>query len=395
MAGRARARRRRRVRRGFLAAALVLGLLGAGAIHVLTSESGQALLVRAGLTDRFLDRLEVHLDVALAERFLDLGLLRSDLRAGAILEDGVEVREYSFRTPPHLTPSQCNLGITRAARAAGAEVLRAEEYHRRGGTIVLWLGFGSHVTHRVVVRPRVPAPEPSHEPAPRVALVIDDLGHNMNATTLEVFELGIPLTVAVLPDLPSSRAAFRAAQHYGVPALLHLPMEPERDLDPGKTPVTVGMSEAEIGALIDRHYRRYGVFIGINNHMGSRATADRATMRAFAAVLAKRGLFFFDSLTTPRSLAHQMSRQMGVWSIRNDLFLDDRTRSAETVADNVTRLCEMAREHGLAVGIAHPRHYTMQALRAMLPRLQAEGIEFVTLEDLRGDTKTTAHAAGS
>jgi polysaccharide deacetylase 2 family uncharacterized protein YibQ len=228
-----------------------------------------------------------------------------------------------------------------------------------------------------------------------VALVIDDLGHNMNATTMGVFELGVSLTVAVLPDLPNSHAAFRAAEEHGVPALLHLPMESERDLDPGDAPITVGMSESEIEAVVDHYYREYQTFVGINNHMGSRATADARTMRAVAKALRRRDLFFFDSLTTPRSVAYKVSKTNGIWSIRNDLFLDDRTRSAETVADNLVRICDLARKCGAAVGIAHPRPYTLQALRAMLPRLQAEGIEFVTLESLRGGPKQTAHAAGS
>ncbi|UCE02048.1 MAG: divergent polysaccharide deacetylase family protein [Candidatus Latescibacterota bacterium] len=391
MARRAAKRRRRRMRPGFLLAATIVALLAVAAIYTWTSRSGQAFLVRTGLTDRFLDDLTLHLDVALAERFLEMGLLGSDLRARRVLAGETEVREYRFQAPSHLTPTQCNLRITRAGLAAGALVVRAEENHRRGGEVVVWLGFGPHVTHRVVVQPAPPKPAPTTEPAPRIALIIDDLGHNMNATTRAVFDLGIPLTVAVLPDLPNSEAAFRLAAERGVPAILHLPMEPEGRLDPGRQPVTVGMGETEIEALLERHQTRYPTFIGVNNHMGSRATADRSTMRALASVLKRRDLFFIDSQTTPNSVGYEAARQCGLWTIRNDLFLDSETRSAETVALNLMELCDVARQTGLAVGIAHPRPYTVQALRALLPRLQAEGFEFVTLVVLRdGDAHDTA-----
>ena len=368
----------------FLLVALVLGLPFIAAAYLLTSEPGQALLLRTGITDRFLAPLTVHLDLALAERFLDMGLLRGDLRARRITQDEGVLREYSFRAPPHLTPTQCNVWLSRAAEAVGAQVVRAEENHKRGGEVVVWVGFGKHVTHRVVVRPTLPIapPEPS-QPAVRIALVIDDLGHNMNSTTRGIFELGVPLTVAVLPDLANSREAFREAHERGFPVLLHLPMEPERDMDPGRNPVRVGMNATDIDALIARHQERYDHFIGVNNHLGSRATADRNTMRALALVLARRGLFFLDSVTTPQSLGYEESHQRGVWSIRNDLFLDDGTESVEEVAANLIQLGALARERGLAVGIAHPRPYTLQALRALLPRLQAEGIHFVTLEELR------------
>lgn len=384
------AKRAKRGRRGvrplFLLVVLVLAVPLATAAYLLSTESGQALLLRAGLTDRFLTQLTVHLDVTLAERFLDMGLLRGDLRARRVMSGEEELREYTFRAPPHLTPTQCNLWLSRAVQAAGAHVVRAEESHKRGGEVVLWVGFGEHVTHRVVIRPPAPIAmaEPS-EPAVRVALVIDDLGHNLNSTTRGIFELGVPLTVAVLPDLANSRDAFREARERGVPVMLHLPMEPERDMNPGEHPVRVGMSATEIDALLARHVQRYGEFIGVNNHMGSAATADHATMRALALVLARRGLFFLDSVTTPRSVAYAEARKRGIWSIRNDLFLDDKTDSAQDVAANLTQLCEIARQNGLAVGIAHPRPYTLQALQAMLPRLQAEGIEFITLEELRAE----------
>jgi polysaccharide deacetylase 2 family uncharacterized protein YibQ len=354
--------------------------------YLFTSESGQALLLRAGLTDRFLEPLTVHLDLALAENFLNMGLLRGDLRARRVLQDETELREYTFRAPPHLTPTQCNLWLTRTVRTAGGNVVRAEENHKRGGEVVLWVGFGDDITHRLVVRapePGVPPREPP--PAARVALVIDDLGHNMNSTTRGIFELGVPLTVAVLPNLANSGDAFREARERGVPVLLHLPMEPERNVNPGREPIRVGMSSTDIDAVIGRHLARYGEFIGVNNHMGSRATADAGTMDALAVVLARRDLFFLDSVTTPRSVGYRRSRQHGVWSLRNDLFLDDGTESAQEVASNLFQLCEIARNRGIAVGIAHPRPYTLQALRALLPRLLAEGIHFVTLEELRAD----------
>ncbi len=407
-AARAKPRRRRsdgaRRKRGgraprplFLLVALVLAVPLLAAAYLLTTEPGQALLLRTGVTERFLPSLTVHLDLALAESFLDMGLLRGDLRARRVTQDGSELREYTFRSPPHLTPTQCNAWLSRTALTVGAEVVRAEENHKRGGEVVLWMGFGDHVTHRLVVRPTPapPPPEPSQPPV-RVALVIDDLGHNMNSTTRGIFELGVPLTVAVLPDLANSSDAFREARKRGVPVLLHLPMEPERRMNPGRNPVLVGMNATDIDAIVGRHHERYGGFIGVNNHMGSRATADRGTMSALSLVLARRGLFFLDSVTTPHSVGYATARERGVWSIRNDLFLDDGTESALDVASNLIQLVKLARERGLAVGIAHSRPYTLQALRALLPRLRAEGVHFVTLEELRAEAEEarTSRAAG-
>jgi polysaccharide deacetylase 2 family uncharacterized protein YibQ len=72
--------------------------------------------------------------------------------------------------------------------------------------------------------------------------------------------------------------------------------------------------------------------------------------------------------------------------VANDLFLDDGEESQEQVEANLDRLARMARKRGLAIGIAHPHPETLAALRAALPRLQADGYEFVTLESLRPAT---------
>jgi len=382
----------KRGRRGRAAALVVflglLALIAAAALGALRTTRGQAFAVRCGVGDRFIPTLSGKLEGVLDRTFVAMGLTDAELR----VKRRARAHEYEFEAPRHLTPTLCNLWITRAANAAGASVLRAEEWHQKNGAVVLWLGFGSQLTHYVMV---TPAPEPSTavETPPCIALVIDDLGQTMNATAKGVLGLDVPLTIAVLPDLRASSAAFKAAQEHGRPALLHLPMEPEGDGNPGEHPLQIGMSDAEIDALIDRHYKKYKSFVGVNNHMGSRATTDFRTMRALAVALDRHGLFLLDSMTSPRSVAYDAARQRGIWSVRNDLFLDAGDGSAAHVVEALLKLGAIARANGCAVGIAHPRPHTLEALRATIPRLQAEGFRFVTLPDLREDG-ATARAGG-
>ena len=63
--------------------------------------------------------------------------------------------------------------------------------------------------------------------------------------------------------------------------------------------------------------------VGVNNHMGSAATADPRVMRAVARVLARRGLFFVDSRTTTATVAERVVREEGVLSVSRRVFLDD------------------------------------------------------------------------
>jgi len=374
---------------------IAVACIAAAGVRLVASDRGQVLLVRAGLGGRFVPALSSHLDVALARCFLDLGLLRGDVRAKALDRSGRRVRQYAFDSPPHLTPTLCQAAIDRAARRAHATVLHAEVTHQRGSELVLELGFGARApTHRIVVRPPPPpAALAARSGGARVALVLDDLGHNMNATTRGFFELGVPLTVSVLPDQPKSKAVFEAAQEHGFPALLHVPMQPDGDADAGSDPITIDMEPEHIAARINRLRERYPQFIGVNNHMGSRATADRRTMTALLGTLRQHNVFFLDSQTTARSLAPRVARELGMWCPRNDLFLDDGVKPSDDVAANLERLAALAKRRGVAIGILHPHAETLAALRIHVPRLQAEGVRFVTVESLRPKSRALAKEA--
>jgi len=365
---------------------LMLAVVAAafGALRLSTSDRGQAFLVRYGITRHFVPQLGTRLDVALAQQFVVMGLERGDVKLRNAVLAGRRVREYSFASPQHLSPTLCHAGLRDAARRVSAEVLSAEMHHDKGDELELVLGFGHVPTHRILIRPAAPPPVIAGRPQrPRLALLVDDLGNNMNGTTRGILDLPVPFTIAVLPDLRDSDDVLEEAHKRGVPALLHLPMEPEGGADPGKHAIKVGMDAEAIEALVDKQLRRYKTVFGINNHMGSRATADRPTMQALMQVLRRRDLVFVDSQTTPHSLGRSTAREAGVWCVANDLFLDDGEESQEQVEANLDRLARMARKRGLAIGIAHPHPETLAALRAALPRLQADGYEFVTLESLR------------
>ena len=382
--GRVRRRTRRAASPAFWSI-VVTALVATACLRLVASDRGQVLLVRAGVGRHFLPQLGTGLDVALARSFLEMGLLRGDLRAKVLQDGGRRVRQYSFEVPPHLTPTLCHESIDCAARRAHGRVLRAEVSHQRGEELVLVLGFGPRApTHRILVRPSPPpAVASARSGGPRCVLVLDDLGHNMNATTQGFFELGVPLTVSVLPDLSKSKAAFEAAQEHGFPALLHLPMQPDGDADAGRDPITVDMEPEQIASRVERLRKRYPHFIGVNNHMGSRATASRRTMTALLGALQQHEVFFLDSQTTARSQGPRVARELGMWCPRNDLFLDDGEKPSDDVVANLERLVALARRRGVAVGIMHPHAETLAALRIHLPRLQAEGVRFVTLESLR------------
>jgi polysaccharide deacetylase 2 family uncharacterized protein YibQ len=116
--------------------------------------------------------------------------------------------------------------------------------------------------------------------------------------------------------------------------------------------------------------------------MGSAATADAPTMAALMQELRRRGLFFVDSQTSDRSVAYAEAARAGIPVLRNRIFLDHDEPEPAVMLQRLSTLVDVARARGFAVGIGHPHALTARILATEIPRLQAEGIRFLTVSEL-------------
>ncbi len=231
--------------------------------------------------------------------------------------------------------------------------------------------------------PAVTTPEPGASEGPRVAIVIDDLGANLRAAK-SLLAISQPLTFAVLPKLTHSREIAEAAAAAGHDVLLHLPMEP---LDypaknPGPGALLRSMTPEAMSEVLRDNLASVPHAVGVNNHMGSRLTQDEETMRLILTTLNERRLFFLDSYTTPRSVVSQVARELGMPTASRHVFLDHEPGDPAYVAAQMERLAAVARKHGAAIGIGHPRPSTISALKEHLPKLSEAGIAVVPLSTL-------------
>ncbi len=216
----------------------------------------------------------------------------------------------------------------------------------------------------------------------RAAIIIDDLGADEHAAQ-RLLALPYPLTFSVLPDLPHSAATAEEAYRGGRVVMLHLPMEPEpgAPASPGPGEIKVGMTSPEVTRLITTDLSTVPHVEGVNNHMGSRATADPRLMAVVMKVLAERRLFFVDSRTTAATTALDAARHAGIPAFYRSVFLDD----TETVDYSLGQLSEFRRvieEHGVAIAIGHPHPTTISALAQFLPQLEMDDIELVPASEL-------------
>jgi uncharacterized protein len=227
---------------------------------------------------------------------------------------------------------------------------------------------------------------------PEVAIVIDDLGADL-ARTDRALALPKPVALSFLPYADATGFLAGEAARAGHEVLLHMPMEAQGEHDAGPLALTAGLAPDEIRRRLDAALARVPQAIGINNHMGSRVTADRATLIPVAEDLARRHLFFFDSRTTPDTQVVAVARAFGVASTGRDVFLDDE-ETADAIGVQLQALEARARAQGVAIAIGHPHDVTLSAIAAWTARSAGRGFVLVPLtEALQRKTEREARLA--
>jgi hypothetical protein len=158
-----------------------------------------------------------------------------------------------------------------------------------------------------VVPGDTPAAGKSSAPG-RLAIIIDDMGSSMQEAR-SLAGIGVPLTFAIIPGLHSYREVAAFAASGAIETMIHIPMQakewPERRLE--SNGLLVSMDEAAIGERLEEFMRSLPKAVGANNHMGSEFTEHEDKMRVVLTALKGRGLFFVDSVTSPRTVGTRLA----------------------------------------------------------------------------------------
>ncbi len=219
----------------------------------------------------------------------------------------------------------------------------------------------------------------------KIAVVVDDFGNGQAGTEL-MMELPIPFVAAVMPFLPTTKRDAEWAHRLGKEVIVHLPMEPKNGktswLGPGA--ISTRLPDDEIRRRVIAAVEDVPHAVGINNHMGSKATTDERVMRVVLNVCKERSLYFLDSRTAYRSIVGKLAKEIGVPTAENHLFMDDiYTRSH--ILKQALKLQKHVREHDSTIVIGHvgpPGKHTSEILKQTIPTLQQLGGHFVPASQL-------------
>ncbi|MDP7600089.1 MAG: divergent polysaccharide deacetylase family protein, partial [Rhodospirillales bacterium] len=215
-------------------------------------------------------------------------------------------------------------------------------------------------------------------PGPQIAIVIDDAGLDRKRTAAAI-NLPGPLTIAFLTyagALPKQAGAARKAGHE---IMAHMAMEPlDKSVDPGPNVLQSDIEAAEILKRLTWGLDRFAGYVGINNHMGSRFTADSFGMNVVMRELKRRGLLFVDSRTSGQTVGASVALANDVPFTQRNIFLDN-VPTVEAVNKQLRRMEIFAKRNGTAVAIGHPRDATIMALSQWLAVMAEKGFVLVPI----------------
>lgn len=298
-------------------------------------------------------------------------------------------RQLLITIPNELSAEAVQQTLQSGINNAGGQVLGSQPDHYQGLDVLrLDIGFKDKVAGEeiTIISDRVylfkekgnlaVVPKTESKGRGQMAIVIDDFGYSKEPIGAFVM-IDRPLTFAVLPYHPFSNEAAARGLSSGHQIMLHLPMEPlARAEQSEKSTITLAMSDEEIQDVTRKAIQTIPGLIGVNNHQGSRATADKRVMKVVLGQLKANSLFFLDSRTNGQSVGAESARQMGVRTGENELFIDN-SDDVGAVKAKLRTAQDMAIHHGSVTVIGHARMNTATAVREMIPELEASGIKLV------------------
>lgn len=222
----------------------------------------------------------------------------------------------------------------------------------------------------------------------KIAFLIDDIGYSANEPST-FFKISPLIGLSIIPGLPFSRKAAKAAKANGQIVMLHLPMEPK------KIPVGYSKrkgaekehmlftkySDGSIRKKMARFFRELPEAIGVNNHMGSKFTENRRKMTVVLSEVKKRGFFFIDSLTSSHSTGISICSKIGLPHAARDVFIDNSNKPAD-IAKQMKQIIKKASGYGEVIAIGHPRTNTINALRKFVGNLDTNKFVIVPITEL-------------
>ncbi len=272
--------------------------------------------------------------------------------------------------------------LEREFKKINASILEKEEQQGKEKNLYLWQVEGKNEKKLTILFSSRKEKIKEEEARNKVAIIIDDMGYSLKAIN-DACSIDRPVTISILPFTPLARETAKIAHQNSLEVMLHLPLE---SIYSNKGNDIEGiihsrMSEEEIIRTMQTNLAQVPFIRGVNNHMGSKITANKILMPIILEQLIGKDLFFIDSRTSGRSIAYEVSKSLGIPSGYRHIFLDGQV-DEDYIKGKLLELFRLAQKNGAAVGICHPSEETLKVLKENFHLVDKFNLQLVFASDI-------------
>ena len=215
---------------------------------------------------------------------------------------------------------------------------------------------------------------PYRDSKPKIVIIIDDVLSTRQLNDIKSIDL--KLTPSIFPN---KNAEMIEATNKLDFFMIHLPLEAKKytdELDTIKINDSIEKIKEKIQSIkISMPNVKY-----INNHTGSKFTANKKSVENLLSVLDSNQIKFVDSRTTPDTKLNEIAKEQNRLILYRDIFIDNNL-APNAIRNQIKEGIKIAKKRGYAILIAHPHKETLRALKNAKENLLKE-VDIIYLNEL-------------
>jgi polysaccharide deacetylase 2 family uncharacterized protein YibQ len=230
----------------------------------------------------------------------------------------------------------------------------------------------------VYARPSKYAEKAAPGEKPRIAVLINGMGLSDGVTAEAIKGLPAPISVAYGAYGRNLQDWVERARGAGHEVLLQVPLEPldYPTNDPGPHTLLTSLPPEENMKRLQWLMSRFTGYVGVTNLMGAKFELSQGSFLPVLEELKARGLMFVDDGSVQNSAAGQIAPTIGLEYAGANVQIDT-VQSPGDITKALGQLEALAKERGIAIGVASAKPGTIKQLAAWAEQLKGKGFVLI------------------
>jgi polysaccharide deacetylase 2 family uncharacterized protein YibQ len=211
---------------------------------------------------------------------------------------------------------------------------------------------------------------------PKLVIILDDVSFSYQVKAIK--SIPFKITPSFFPPTkvhPNTPIYAKEFKNY----MVHLPMQALNFSHPEPDTMNIDWTYAQIKQRINQIKKWFPDAKFINNHTGSKFTANLQSMNYLFRALKEENLGFVDSRTTPYSKSKIVEKIYHIPFFERNVFLDNK-QNINYIQNQLKKAVKIAQKRGYAIAIGHPHSATIEALRESKEILK--NVDVITINQL-------------